>query len=252
MAASAEQLAEARDLILGWLKFAEETDRRRSPKEAPPHLTRRYLRLEAAWALSRVFPSTSIDDIAGPAFAELRAGREVEQVLAGCYVQRIAEATAQTAPGEWPPHDVNARIDSLGAFERYRIERLLSASYTLSPSRDPDAIFRYWHDATNGGDAWQLRPLGNAHRSLDDLVQTIAQVIPQQWKTVAHDVVAVGASGLPAANALLGAAKKKWPGVTDSFNTNEYYCWSMIALFGTITFTIAQAVNPIDLGAPTS
>ncbi len=122
--------------------------------------------------------------------------------------------------------------------------RLAEQSYILSPTRMNDFFTNHWKGTPSN---WTLRPRGRSDVAPETLFSECKGFAPDFWRSAAPHIVAGSGNGLPWVRAALEAWKPKWWTVTDSYNTNELFCLTVIQVFDTFAFALAQAVNPLPI-----
>lgn len=143
------------------LKAIDETPRKRSAVEAPPHLTRAYVALEFAWGFARLANADRARQLRDAALAALDQRDPVHHYLARAYQARVEQALEGAAPDTPLPPDVNALLNGLESFVRYKVDRLRQFSQVLEPQERLEAISAFWRNTrdTRGEELAALRGL---------------------------------------------------------------------------------------------
>jgi hypothetical protein len=218
----------AAEALERFIKFTEETPRKRSTIEAPYELTRPVVHLTAAWAFGRIGEPTP----APWALFELRSRGEVERFVGELFDARLA----QREPALAEPKE---------AFSSYQVARLLQASQVLSPWEAPDPIAQFTIVAIKGPSTAPLEPRRSLSMTLAELDAVTLQ--GRDYASTAQAVLRAAAiAGLDPVLQLLPSIERRWPTVTDSYNTNAHWCLSVIGVVDAVAFALAQAVNPLQ------
>ncbi|MBL8923625.1 MAG: hypothetical protein JNJ54_32520 [Myxococcaceae bacterium] len=133
----------------GLLKAFDETPRKRSPVEAPPHLTRAYVGFEFAWGFARLGSADRARALREQALGVLEkvAGTTdpkdqnapVHRYLMRAYAARIDQALEGVSPETPLGAEINGQLPSLEPFQRYKVDRLRQFSHVLEPQERLDA-----------------------------------------------------------------------------------------------------------------
>ncbi|MFT3836057.1 MAG: hypothetical protein QM723_03545 [Myxococcaceae bacterium] len=229
----------ARMVLLEWLDFALTTPRKRSPVEAPMVKTARYLKLEAAWAFERLGFVTDASQLSVDALSELRQLGPTEAAMAELYRRRLSEARDNLAPAQWSDSAISDVLSSLDTWPEYRVRRVIEASFALSSNTCPASIEGFYAGRSSRC-PWRARPIVEA-QSIEEAIASFERSRrPDQLRLYACRDSGTLLEVIQATEAL-------WPRVSDTYNTNDYYCFTVLAVFSAITFSIAQSVNPIPL-----
>ncbi|MBL9039345.1 MAG: hypothetical protein JNG84_12575, partial [Archangium sp.] len=156
-----ERAARVGAQLEGLLKAFDETPRKRSPLEAPPHLTRAYVRFEFAWGFARLGTADRAQALRDAALAALDRTQPVHNYLCRAYSARIDQALEGASPETPLPPDVNALLPTLEAFLRYKVDRLRQSSMVLEPQErlDPTALFSRSNANARGEELAALRSI---------------------------------------------------------------------------------------------
>lgn len=131
------------------LKAFDETPRKRSAVEAPPHLTRAYVHLEFAWGFARLANTDRARSLRDAALGVLDRKDPVHNYLTRAYVARIDQALEGVAPDTPLPPDVNGLLNGLEAYMRYKVDRLRQFSLVLEPQERLDPMGSFWRSSQN-------------------------------------------------------------------------------------------------------
>ncbi len=157
---SGDHLAIALDELI--VKF-EKTRRKRTPLEAPPHLTTAYVSFQMAYGYARIGRADRARELVaagrtslGPAISD-----PVHAYLAAAFAARVDQAIAGR-PSETPlPDELVAQLAALDRNQRYKTDRLREVSRILAPLDRPHAInmFTAWNElkGTRGPEFAALR-----------------------------------------------------------------------------------------------
>jgi len=107
------------------------------PEAAPPPFTRAYARLVLAWANARLGIQEPANRAVAEAEATLPRDDAIHVVLLGLYQAGIDEALRGLPEETPPPAEVQAQLQALSRFDRYKIDRLRNVS--LGVLREPQA-----------------------------------------------------------------------------------------------------------------
>ncbi len=133
------------------LKAFDETQRKRSPVEAPLNLTRAYVHFEFAWGFARLGNPDRARALRDSGLAALDRKMPVHHYLTRAYVARIEQALEGASPETPLVSDINALLSGLEAFLRYKVDRLRQSSMVLEPQERLDPIASFWRSSQNAG-----------------------------------------------------------------------------------------------------
>lgn len=122
------------------LKRFERTERRRSAVEAPPALTRAYVRMVFAYGFARLGAADRARELRSLALNDLDLREPVHGFLARAYGARVEHAV-EGLPVETPlPAPIQGELNALERFLRYKVDRLRQASSVLEPQERLDPV----------------------------------------------------------------------------------------------------------------
>jgi hypothetical protein len=157
---SGDHLAIALDELI--VKF-EKTRRKRTPLEAPPHLTNAYVSFQMAYGYARIGRADRGRELVAAARTSLgpAISDPVHAYLAAAFAARVDQAIAGQ-PSETPlPDELVAQLAALDRNQRYKTDRLREVSRILAPLDRPHAInmFTAWNElkGTRGPEFAALR-----------------------------------------------------------------------------------------------
>lgn len=145
----------------GLLKAFDETPRKRSPVEAPPHLTRAYVGFEFAWGFARLGSADRarairdqsmgvLEKVAGTTDAKDQ-NAPVHRYLMRAYSARIDQALEGVSPETPLGPEINGQLPNLEPFQRYKVDRLRQFSHVLEPQERLDATTDFFRAHQNHG-----------------------------------------------------------------------------------------------------
>jgi hypothetical protein len=172
------------------LKAFDETPRKRSPVEAPPHLSRAYVGFEFAWGFARLGAAERARALREQSLAVLEKAAApgdpkdqsapVHRYLMRAFSARIDQAlegvSAETPLGP----DINGQLPALEPFQRYKVDRLRQFSNVLEPQERLDATSDFFRAHQKQG-AEELAAL----RGLEDPAELLRGI--EQRARVAAD-----------------------------------------------------------------
>lgn len=133
----------------GLLKAFDETPRKRSPVEAPPHLTRAYVGFEFAWGFARLGVAERARALRDQSMAVLEkvaattdpkdTNPPVHRYLMRAFSARIDQALEGVSPETPLGAEINGQLPALEPFQRYKVDRLRQFSHVLEPQERLDA-----------------------------------------------------------------------------------------------------------------
>lgn len=133
----------------GLLKAFDETPRKRSPVEAPPHLTRAYVGFEFAWGFARLGSADRARAIRDQSLSVLEKvsatndpkdqNAPVHRYLMRAFSARIDQALEGVSPETPLGPEINGQLPTLEPFQRYKVDRLRQFSQVLEPQERLDA-----------------------------------------------------------------------------------------------------------------
>ncbi|MCU0697156.1 MAG: hypothetical protein MUC96_11545 [Myxococcaceae bacterium] len=145
----------------GLLKAFDETPRKRSPVEAPPHLTRAYVGFEFAWGFARLGAADRARVLRDASLSVLEKvsattdpkdqNAPVHRYLMRAFSARIDQALEGVSPETPLGADINGQLPSLEPFQRYKVDRLRQFSNVLEPQERLDATTDFFRAHQNQG-----------------------------------------------------------------------------------------------------
>jgi hypothetical protein len=137
--ASGEHLATALEELAGRI---DKTKRKRTPLEAPPHLTGAYVNFLLAYGFARIGQAERARNLVAEAKKALAptANDAVHAYLMAAYSARVDQAIAGIASETPLPDELGTQLTNLDRVARYKVDRLREASRILEPLDRPDAI----------------------------------------------------------------------------------------------------------------
>jgi len=120
----------------------DKTKRKRTPLEAPPHLTNAYVNFLLAYGFARIGSADRARALVAEAKKALAPGEHdpVHAYLIAAYSARVAQAIAGIASETPLSSELGAQLANLDRVHRYKVDRLREASRILEPLERPDAI----------------------------------------------------------------------------------------------------------------
>ncbi len=120
----------------------DKTKRKRTPLEAPPHLTNAYVSFLLAYGFARIGSADRARGLVAEAKKALAPGEPdpVHAYLIAAYSARVDQAIAGIASETPLSPELAAQLASLDRVHRYKVDRLREASRILEPLERPDAI----------------------------------------------------------------------------------------------------------------
>jgi hypothetical protein len=155
----------------GLLKAFDETPRKRSPVEAPPHLTRAYVGFEFAWGFARLGAADrarALRDLSLSVLEKVSATTDpkdqnapVHRYLMRAFSARIDQALEGVSPETPLGAEINGQLPSLEPFQRYKVDRLRQFSNVLEPQERLDATTDFFraHQSQGAEELAALRGL---------------------------------------------------------------------------------------------
>lgn len=145
----------------GLLKAFDETPRKRSPVEAPPHLTRAYVGFEFAWGFARLGSADRARALREQSVAVLEKvssstdpkdqNAPVHRYLLRAFSARIDQALEGVSPETPLGPEINGQLPALEPFQRYKVDRLRQFSHVLEPQERLDATSDFFRAHQNHG-----------------------------------------------------------------------------------------------------
>jgi hypothetical protein len=115
-----------------WVRFRS-TERKRSATEAPEESTSAYVQLLLAYGFARLGQSELSRELRDLAVAQIPQGDPIHRFLREAYSARVDQAL-EGRPAETPlPAELAGQLNQLGHLERFKVDRLRSASVILEP-----------------------------------------------------------------------------------------------------------------------
>ncbi len=159
--AGTERALRVASQLEGLLKAFDETPRKRSPVEAPPHLTKAYVGFEFAWGFARLGSAERaralreqslavLEKVAGGNDAKDQNG-PVHRYLMRAYSARIDQALEGVSPETPLGPEINGQLPTLEPFQRYKVDRLRQFSHVLEPQERLDATTDFFRAHQNHG-----------------------------------------------------------------------------------------------------
>ena len=122
------------------LKLFEKTERKRSPVEAPPALTRGYVLFIFAYGFARLGAAERAQALRAAAATLLPKDDAIHGYLMRAYSARI-DIALEGLPVETPlPAPIQAELNRVEKFSRYKLDRLRQASSVLEPQEHLEPI----------------------------------------------------------------------------------------------------------------
>ena len=120
----------------------DKTKRKRTPLEAPAHLTNAYVHLLLAYGFARIGSADRARTLVAEAKKALAPGEPdpVHAYLLAAYSARVDQAIAGIASETPLSPELGAQLANLDRVHRYKVDRLREASRILEPLERPDAI----------------------------------------------------------------------------------------------------------------
>ena len=120
----------------------DKTKRKRTPLEAPAHLTNAYVNFLLAYGFARIGRADRARSLVAEAKKALAPGESdpVHAYLIAAYSARVDQAIAGIASETPLSSELGAQLANLDRLNRYRVDRLREASRILEPLEGPDAI----------------------------------------------------------------------------------------------------------------
>ncbi|HET9987076.1 MAG TPA: hypothetical protein VFQ65_01115 [Kofleriaceae bacterium] len=120
----------------------DKTKRKRTPLEAPPHLTGAYVNFLLAYGFARIGGAERARGLVADARKALEptANDAVHAYLIAAYGARVDQAIAGIASETPLSDELGTQLTNLDRVARYKVDRLREASRILEPLDRPDAI----------------------------------------------------------------------------------------------------------------
>jgi hypothetical protein len=193
--ASGEQLGRALDDVVARLAS---TRRKRTPVEAPLHLTNAYASYQIAHGFARVGHHAKARALVADATRAIApvVSDPVHGYLVAAFTARVEQAVAGLPPETALGDDLDARLAAFDRVNRYKVDRLREASWILSPTERPGAIAAYASNQTDsrGAEFDALRAIGDAGaraRAVGKLVDTAIAATPEEKHRLADGILDV-------------------------------------------------------------
>ena len=169
----------------------DKTKRKRTPLEAPPHLTGAYVNFLLAYGFARIGGAERARSLVAEAKKALAptATDPVHAYLIAAYGARVDQAIAGIASETPLPDELGAQLTNLDRVHRYKVDRLREASRILEPLERPDAIGAWIKKEkdSRGPEFAALReitdPVKRA-KAVDKLVDVAAQSEPERERLI--------------------------------------------------------------------
>ena len=174
--ASGDHLGTALDELVSRI---EKTRRKRTPLEAPPHLTNAYVSFQLGYGYARIGRASRARELVAAArkLLDVHISDPVHAYLASAFAARVDQAIAGMAPETALPDDLVAQLAALDRNQRYKTDRLRERSRILAPLDRPQAIsgFTSWEKlkGTRGPEFAALAKLADPvkrAKAVDELV----------------------------------------------------------------------------------
>lgn len=159
--AGTERALKVASQLEGLLKAFDETPRKRSPVEAPPHLTRAYVGFEFAWGFARLGSAERARALREQSLAVLEKvattadpkdqNAPVHRYLMRAYAARIDQALEGVSPETPLGPEINGQLPSLEPYQRYKVDRLRQFSNVMEPQERLDATSDFFRAHKNQG-----------------------------------------------------------------------------------------------------
>jgi len=231
--------------ILEFLEFARTAPRKRWQGEAPVEKTVRLLKLEAAWALARVGTRDEAVRLRNEGAPEFDADKRVEAAVADLFRARIIEALDG---GKVERMEVPGGLEP---YERYQVRKVHNASQVLSPTTVTSPEVEFTFGRTNSVAA-NVHPEPRRVMTSSDATKYLATLGSDHHpsrltKDLRAALRALAPEGLAPLLAVVESVKSScWSTLTDSFNSNVYWCLTVIGVFDAVVFAIAEAIQPLQ------
>ncbi|MFT3698907.1 MAG: hypothetical protein QM831_37515 [Kofleriaceae bacterium] len=177
--ASGEHLTNALEELAGKI---DKTKRKRTPLEAPPHLTGAYVNFLLGYGFARIGGAERARALVGEAKKALAptATDPVHAYLIAAYSARVDQAIAGIASETPLSDELGTQLTNLDRVARYKVDRLREASRILEPLERPDAIGAWIKKEkdSRGPEFAALREISDPvkrAKAVDKLVDTAAQ-----------------------------------------------------------------------------
>lgn len=161
------------------------TSRRRKPIEAKEELTGAYVRLVFAYGFARLGRSERARELREEARQALPIEDPIHSFLLDAFSARIDHAL-EGRPAETPlPSEIAGRLNGLGKFERYLVDRLREVSTILEPQEHLEPIRAYQRAEKDprGPEFERLRGMSDTDelgREIDRLMDAAVRADPQE------------------------------------------------------------------------
>jgi len=174
--ASGDHLGSALDELVSRI---EKTRRKRTPLEAPPHLTNAYVSFQLGYGYARIGRADRARELVAAArkLLDTHISDPVHAYLAAAFAARVDQAIAGMAPETALPDELVAQLAALDRNQRYKTDRLRERSRILAPLDRPQAIsgFTSWETlkGTRGPEFAALAKLADPikrAKAVDELV----------------------------------------------------------------------------------
>ncbi|HEY3448388.1 MAG TPA: hypothetical protein VGK67_18670 [Myxococcales bacterium] len=162
----------------------ERTERKRSPVEAPPLLTRAYVLFVFAYGFARLGAADRARSLRSTASGLLPAGEPVHGFLSRSFGARV-DCALEGLPVETPlPPPIQAELNKLEKFLRYKVDRLRQASTVLEPQErlDPVQAFQRGDQDPRGEEFATLRGMTDPGRLGVELEKLLKVALAQETR----------------------------------------------------------------------
>ncbi|MBW2735448.1 MAG: hypothetical protein JRH20_23945 [Deltaproteobacteria bacterium] len=137
------------------------TKRTRTAVEAPEPQTRAYVQLVFAFGFARLGEGERATDLMGAARGVLDLEDEIHGFLCDAFCARVEQALEGLSSLSALPPAINARLNGLPRFSRYKVDRLRQASSILEPQERLDPVVGFQRNEVDprGAEFGPLREL---------------------------------------------------------------------------------------------
>tara|TARA_R110002096_G_scaffold42143_3_gene113524 strand:- start:1011 stop:4280 length:3270 start_codon:yes stop_codon:yes gene_type:complete len=136
-------------------KHYQKTKRTRSAVEAPEKKTKALVGLQFAFGFASLGMLDRAKELRESCIADLDASDHIDQFLARAYSARIDQALAGEKRAAALPPTIAATLDALPKLDRYKIDRLRSASTILEPQERLDPMQAFQRGGDSRGEEFE-------------------------------------------------------------------------------------------------
>ncbi len=151
-------------------KHYQKTKRKRSAVEAPEKKTRALVGLQFAFGFASLGMLDRAKEVRETSIADLGTSDDIDQFLARAYSARIDQALAGEKRSTALPPTIAATLDALPKLDRYKIDRLRSASTILEPQERLDPMQAFQRGGDSRGEEFE------GLRSLEEPAKVVAAI----------------------------------------------------------------------------